>query len=60
MGVVRQEPGRYGGQMFEEVGGQQEGHLGLRHDTWSVVSVGQVGCGKFFNSSISFCGLDHS
>ena len=48
MGAMFQEPGQYGGQMFKEVGGQEGGHLGIHHDTWSVVSVGQVGCGNSF------------
>ena len=42
MEVVLQEPGQYGGQVFEEVGGHEEDHLGIHHDTQLVVSVGQV------------------
>ena len=48
MGAVCQQPGRCGGQMFKEVGGQEEGHLGIHHGTWSVVSASQVGHGNFF------------
>ena len=60
MGVVHQEPGQYDGQISEEVGGQGEDHLGIHHDTQLVVSVGQVGHGRFFKGNISLSCSDHS